>query len=86
MASSRITAVNPPKLMKSLLRLVSVAFALSFGAFAFAGDKKADSCKDCKECKECGKDAASCCSAEKKADKKAEKHEEKKADKKPHGN
>ena len=82
MASSRITAVNPPKLMKSLLRLVSVALALSFGAFAFAGDKKADSCKDCKEC---SKDAASCCSAEKKADKKSDKQDDKKADKKPQG-
>ncbi len=56
--------------------------ALSFGAFAFAGDKKAEACKDCKDCKECCKEAPCGCKAEKKADKK----EEKKADKKPHGN
>ncbi len=68
--------------MKSLLRIVSVLVALSFGAFAFAGDKKAEACKDCKDCKECCKEAPCGCKAEKKADKK----EEKKADKKPHGN
>lgn len=72
--------------MKSLLRIVSVALALSFGAFAFAGDKKAEACKDCKDCKECCKEAPCGCMTEKKSDKKAEKHEEKKADKKPHGN
>jgi hypothetical protein len=68
--------------MKSLLRIVSVLVALSFGAFAFAGDKKAEACKDCKDCKECCKDAPCACKSEKKSDK----QDEKKADKKPHGN
>lgn len=49
--------------MKNLIRFLAVFAALSFGAFAFAGnDKKADACKDDKGCKA----ATACCKAEKK--------------------
>lgn len=64
--------------MKNFLRLLSALVALSFGAFAFASDKKADdkSCKDCAACCKDAKDAKSdkdaCCKDEKKADKKPE--------------
>ncbi|MDP2138328.1 MAG: hypothetical protein Q8J74_10810 [Candidatus Didemnitutus sp.] len=45
--------------MKNLIRFLAVLAALSFGGFAFAGEKKAEDCKGCK-------DAAACCKAEKK--------------------
>ncbi|MBA4137279.1 MAG: hypothetical protein C0518_08190 [Opitutus sp.] len=60
--------------MKSLVRLLSLVAALSLGAFAFASDKKAESCKDCKDASACCQDAKeSCCKAAKKAEKAPEK-------------
>lgn len=66
--------------MKSL-RLLSALAVLSLGTLAFAGDKKADNCKDCKDCASaCCKekaDKAECCK-----DKAAKKDSEKKPDQK----
>lgn len=61
--------------MKNTLRFVAVLVALSFGAFAYAGDaakdKKAEPACSCGEKCKCTKDGKACtCKAEKKADKK----------------
>lgn len=63
--------------MKSL-RLLSALAVLSLGTLAFAGDKKAEDCKDCKDASACCKDKADkggCCK-----DKAAKKDSEKKPD------